>query len=257
MPRSRLALLLLPAALSLSPGCASYTAPGPGARIAPDDLQKLRLQQSDVRIEQLMALKPLAQFPASIAVARVESSGYRSYTVHKSYGEGAYSVVTQRDVETDADFDRLSKLPNIRGIVPVSRLLLPADLKTDEPLRLAAARAGADMLLIYTLDTSFRDEDNARPLSVITLGLSPNQVVKLSTTASALLLDTRNGYVYGAAEATESADQLTNAWQSSEAADQARLRSEKKAFQKLVGELEKTWTQVNATYAKPTTAVAK
>lgn len=256
--RSRsLLVLAISAALAGLTGCSSYTAPGRGADLTPDSLQRMRAQQADVSIEKLLALKPLAQFPTAIAVVRTQAPQYRSYTVHSSYGDGAYSVVTQRDVEKDEQFTRLTKLPMVRGIAPMNRLMLPTTLNTDQPLRQAAARLGADMLLIYTIDTTFRTEDEAKPLTVVTLGLSPNRVVFVNTTASALLLDTRNGYIYGTAEASESEKQLTNAWQNDEAADQSRRRAETAAFEKLVGEIEKTWTGVVANYAKPATASAK
>src|SRR5258706_577198 len=83
---------------------------------------------------------------------------------------------------------------------------------------------GADMLLVYAVDTTFRGQDNAAPLSVITLGLSPNQQAQVVCTASAVLMDTRNGYIYGVAEATDRGTQLTSAWTSGSAVDQARTR---------------------------------
>jgi hypothetical protein len=107
----------------------------------------------------------------------------------------------------------------------------------------------ADVLLIYTLDTTFLVEDKVAPLTVVTLGLSPNQQAKVVCTASALLMDTRNGYLYGLAEATDRQDQLASAWTSGAAVDQARRRTETKAFSKLVAELEKTWAGVVQTYA--------
>ena len=87
---------------------------------------------------------------------------------------------------------------------------------------------------------------------MVTLGLSPNQQAQVVCTASAVLMDTRNGYVYGVAEATEKGDQLASAWTSSSAVDDTRRRTEAKAFEKLVGEMEKSWVGVVRTYAKAT-----
>ena len=89
------------------------------------------------------------------------------------------------------------------------------------------------------------------PLSVISLGLSPNQQARVVTTASAVLMDTRNGYVYGLAEASDSYNRLASAWTSEDAIDAARITTESAAFEKLVGELEKTWEDVVARYARP------
>ena len=153
-------------------------------------------------------------------------------------------------VDSPKDQMLIPPLPMVSGIGPINRLLLPAQLQSDRELREAAARMHADVLLVYTLDTSFTVRDNAAPLSVVTLGLSPSQQAKVVCTASALLMDTRNGYLYGVAEATDRQDQVASAWTSSAAVDQTRRRTESNAFAKLVSELEKTWTGVVQTYAR-------
>src|SRR6185369_2340312 len=118
--------------------------------------------------------------------------GYCSSTA-TSYGQGRYSILTTRDVEKPETIEKLAKMPQIAGVAPISRLLLPATLESDRELRQAAAKLQADILLIYTIDTEFKTEDKAAPISVVTLGLSPNQQVRVTTTASAVLMDTRNG----------------------------------------------------------------
>jgi hypothetical protein len=162
--------------------------------------------------------------------------------------------VITRDVEKDDQMARLDKLPMVTGIAPVNRLLLPEDQSSDLELRNAAANLHADMLLIYTFDTQFYTEDLATPLTVVTLGASPNMHVSVVTTASAVLMDTRNGYVYGTSEATERHNELANAWGSEAAVDRSRRDTEEAAFVKLVGEFEKTWSGVVKEYA-PATAV--
>ena len=83
--------------------------------------------------------------------------------------------------------DRISKLPDVAGMITLSRLLLPPVLQSDKDLREAAARLKADMLLIYTFDTSFHNNDESMSLNVITLGLSPTRKVFVHVTASALV----------------------------------------------------------------------
>src|SRR5207253_2464668 len=78
---------------------------------------------------------------------------------------------------------------DVRGIAPIGRLLLPAQLKSDQELRAAAAQLQCDMLLVYTLDTSFHDRDALKPLTVVTLGLSPTNATNATTTASAVPTD--------------------------------------------------------------------
>ena len=232
-------------------GCASYATPGKAVDF--NALGVNREALTDGSIVQSLAKQPLASFPTGIAVARVQADGYRSETA-ETWGHGAYCVVTNRDVEKPEELTRLARLPVVTGIAPMNRLLLPRELKSDVELRQAAATLRADVLLVYTLDTTFRVQDKLAPLSVITLGLSPNQQAQVVCTASAVLMDTRNGYIYGVAEATERGSQLASAWTSESAVDDARRRTETGAFAKLVGELERTWAGVVQNYARPAAA---
>lgn len=234
-------------------GCSHYVAPGRGADMGAMGLTpEARQQQTDFGMRGAFDRKPLAHFPAAIAVARVQAPEYRSRTA-ESWGRGSYSIVTTRDIEGDK-LDKLTRLPMIDGIAPIGRLsLMPMPVfKTDQELRYAAAQLQADMLLIYTINTAFYVRDMATPITVISLGLSPTQEARVTTTASAVLLDTRNGYIYGSAEATEQNNRLASAWTSENAIDAARLQTESAAFDKLVAELQRTWTGVVKRYAPAT-----
>jgi len=217
------------------------------------DLAAAIAAQTDVTMQEKFERTPLARFPAAIAVARVQAPGYESHTA-ASHGRGAYSVVTTRDVEKPEHLAKLAKLDGVREVGPISRVLIPAQLKSDQELREAAASMRADMLLIYTLDTNYYVRDMAAPLSVVTLGLSPNQQARVTTTASAVLMDTRNGYIYGLAEASDSYNRLASACTNEDAVDAARIKTESAAFGKLIVELEKTWKDVFARYGKPSAA---
>lgn len=54
----------------LAVGCASYVTPGGGVELA-------SLAETDIK--ELMSKKPEARFPAHLAVARVQTTGYHSY----------------------------------------------------------------------------------------------------------------------------------------------------------------------------------
>lgn len=237
---------------SLAGGCAQYATPGRGAELSAFGVN--RESQTDATISSNLDRRPLASLPAGIALVRVQAPGYRSDTA-VGWGTGNYCIVTTRDVEKPEQIERLAKMPMVSGIAPISRLVLSGSLNSDMELRQAAASLHADFLLIYTLDTTFTIDDKASPLTVLTLGLSPNQQARVLTTASAVLMDTRNGYIYGVAESTESKSQLASAWTSENAVDETRRRAESEAFEKLVGELERTWIGVIAgfgTDGKPT-----
>ena len=140
--------------------------------------------------------------------------------------------------------ERLRRLPDVGGLITISPLLIPPKLQSDRELREAAARLKAEMLLLYTFDTSFHDNDASTALNVITLGLSPTRKVFVRVTASALVIDTRTGFIYAALEANEKRQVTTNAWESRETADRARRDAEKAAFKALVNEFEKNWAQI-------------
>jgi hypothetical protein len=229
------------ASVVLLSGCATYIPPSGRA-----DLSSISSISSSTMKESFQA-RPTAVFPASIAAVRVQTSGYRSYYTEREggvYGNGRYSVITVKEVEDDSDFQRLSKLPDIGGFISISRLLLPPTLQSDRDVREAAARLKADMVLLYTFDTSFHDNDDSLTLSVVTLGISPTRHVYVRVAATALLMDTRTGFIYAALEANENREVRTNAWESRETADRARQDAEKAAFKGLVGEFEKNWAAV-------------
>jgi len=236
-------------------GCQSYVTPGRAADMRAFGVS--REQQTDASILAAADRHPLATLPTAIAIVRVQEPGYHSESAD-SFGSGAYSVVTTRDIANmDATLKKIQSLPMVSGVAPISRMLLPEEFHSDLELRQAAAALHADMVLVYTLDTTFRVEDTIAPLTVITLGLSPNQVAHVICTASAVLLDTRNGYVYGVCEATDRQDQLASAWTSEAAVDQTRRRAESKAFEKLAGDIQTTWAGVVKTMTASPTALAR
>ena len=234
-----LKVLILGVAL-LAGGCASYTTPGGGVRLG---------ELTDSDISAVMARKPAATFPANVALARVQAPDYQSYRV-SSFGSGRYSVVTTREVETEADFQRLSRLPLVAGLAPLNRILLPTNLDSIKALREAAARLKADILLVYSFDTAFHaGEQKFAPLNVISLGFLKNKEVTVTTTASAALFDVRTEYLYGLAEASAQESKYASVWGKADTVDDLRVRTEREAFQNLLPELERTWAGVVAQYA--------
>ena len=229
--------ILAALALSLA-GCATYIPPGAKA-----DLQAF----APPSVQEGFAAKPTNPFPASIAAVRVQAPAYSNEYLRQNggqYGTGRYSVITVREVEGQAQFDRIAALPQVSGLVTLNRMLLPARLEGDREVRVAAARLQADLVFLYTFDTAFFDTDAAKPLTVITLGLSPTRKITAVTTVSALLLDTRTGYVYSAYEVTEREATMSTSWGSRDTADEARRKTERRAFGKLVDELVASWPKL-------------
>lgn len=205
-------------------GCATYIPPGAKA-----DLQIF----APPSIQEEFARKPTNPFPASIAVVRVQASTYTNYYLQQhggSYGSGRYSVILAKEAGEDLQVERVGKLPQVAGLVSINRMLLPERLQSDREIRAAASRLQADLIFLYTFDTAFFDTDVAKPLTVITLGLSPTRKISAATTCSALLIDTRTGYVYSAYEVTERAETFSTSWGSHDSADETRRKNEQEAF---------------------------
>ena len=245
MTNRRYPLALIPTLAFALTGCQAmwYTTPAGPANMP-------ALTESDIAHE--MTRSPAAQFPARMAMVRVQAPGYRSYNC-ESYGSGKYSVVTARDAEKDADVQRIEKLPQVAALAPLNRMVIPYDLQTAKELRLAAASLKTDLLLVYTIDTSFRIEHHEiGPLQAIGLGFLPNKEAVVTATASAALFDVRTGYIYGLAESTAKETQIASYWTSQQAVDSSRGKAESAAFTGLVTEFEKTWKGVVDQYATKT-----
>ena len=92
------------------------------------------ISEKDEDIAEAFKREPAITFPARLAVARVASSGYRTLT-NEGYGQGAFGVITVRDVESEDAIRELSSLPRIAAVAPLSRIMLPNNLRTTRDLR--------------------------------------------------------------------------------------------------------------------------
>jgi hypothetical protein len=195
------------------PACSTYQAPGGPAEwsalgvqieqsetwasASPSERAKLereiREEQTDISIARSFDLKPLAAFPVAIATVRVQSPMYDRHSPTSS----RFAVIDDRAVERVEHATKLESLPHVHGIAPLNRLILPPSLLSHDQLRQGAAAVRAEMLLIYTLDTRFYEEDRSDPVETVTLGLWSDDRTHWVCNASAVLMDTRNGYIYG------------------------------------------------------------
>ncbi|MBL0928491.1 MAG: hypothetical protein IBJ11_12715 [Phycisphaerales bacterium] len=238
------------ASVGLLGGCgARYSVPGPAADFRAMSITRAEADlKTDAPILGRLSREPVAAFPASIAAIRVQGAGYTSYST-RGYGDGDYTVVTNREAEDPAAADRIAALPMVKSLSPINQLVAPARIKGELNLREAAANVQADLTLLYTFDTQFGVQTKVPVLGVITLGLFPSEEARVTSTASYALLDTRTGYVYSLGEAAASRQQLANGWTSATAVEQARLGAEREAFLKLVDVFVADWKQVTERHA--------
>lgn len=237
------ALIFLAIIMAIITSCTNYVTPGSAVKIS---------ELADEDISKLLSNKPASEFPVNIAVARIQHPQYTSYNYQRnqySQSQGNFSLILTRDAEEDQAFQKLSDLNGVKQASPFNRLLLPYNYKSIKDLRLAAAKMKAQMLMVYTFDTEFTiDTKNYGPQNAFSLGYLKNKDVKVTTTASVALFDVQTEYLYGLAEATSDEHKKSNAWKKGDEVDNLRIATEKKAFDKLMGEIEKLWDGVMQEY---------
>ena len=128
----------------------------------------------------------------------------------------------------------------------LTRLLVPQELSSDLDLRNAAARLQADAVVVYTVSTEFSHHEAIPPLTPISLGLFPNTRFKVNSTVSALLMDTKTGFVYGTLEETASDSGITIPLLDENTFESSRKETERKAFEKALHSFESLWGRVYA-----------
>lgn len=225
--------------------CTRYITPGSPVQIS---------SLADADVSKILSNKPASEFPVNIAIARIQSSDYTNYRYRRYYNpqpQDKFSMILTRDAAEEESFQQLAKMEGIKQMAPFNRLLLPYNYGSIKDLRLAAAKMKAEMLLVYTFNTQFAvDTKNYGPQNLISLGYLKNKDVKVITTASVAIFDVQTEYLYGLAEATSQQTKKANAWKKLDEVDNLRMETEKKAFQELVGEIEKMWKGVREEYAK-------
>lgn len=222
--------------VALLSGCTSTYIP-PSGRADFANFTSSSMQES-------FAAEPAAQFPAYLAFVRVQAPQYRNFWADQRnavYGHGRYSILTEREVGEESQLERIAALPRVGGLVGLNRLLLAPELHSDRELREAAARLKADMVVLYTFDTTFHDQNHSGPLTLVTLGIAATKKISVHVTASALIMDTRTGFIYAAFESTENQNVDASLWSEAQKADLTRQAAERAAFGKLVDEFEKNW----------------
>jgi len=242
----KIKILILSSILFLISSCATkYVTPGGDVKIS---------ALADEDISKVLSNKPSAEFPVTIAVARIQAPKYTNnrYSYRNSEpANGNFSMILTREQDEEKQIQEIAKLKGIKQISPFNRLLLPYNYNSIKDLRLAAAKMKAQMLLVYTFDTEFTvDAKNYGPQNVFALGYLKNKDVKVRTTSSVALFDVQTEYLYGLAEATEEVEKKSNIWKENQEVDNLRIESEKKSFEKLTKEIEKMWNGIFQEYNK-------
>ncbi len=153
--------------------------------------------EADIR--NIAAIEPDLQFPARIGLARIERGKLisvpqdesESWTIlHKRLGPSFGDFVPVSPLITSMVSKTDSKTPNARNVV--------------DNIRRGSARQHLDYVLIYEVTDTADQNRNAlqvADLSILGLFILPSRNIKVDSTATAMLIDVRNGYPYGTATA--------------------------------------------------------
>ena len=164
----------------------------------------------DQRVREVAAVEPTLRFPARIGLARIH--------------DGMLSAIPAAEAEAWIEAERRLG-PEYGTFVPVSRLIAemvtPAGSRPGpgstrlrqavEMIRLGAARQHLDAVLIYETHYITDATDNVLSIADFTIigaFLLPGQSIDATAFASALLVDVRNGYPYGTANASIDRDRI-------------------------------------------------
>ena len=214
-------------------GCSGYVVPG-----GPAPLQQL-VQGNDE-----ISIRPAPPIPARIAVVRIQAPEYESATAEGA-GEGEFSVVSPQEWPDATQLQAMVQWPAVSEVLTLDLAQLSASAQSLNELRLAAAKLRADVLMIYTLDTSvqlagqrYRAAEKLGPVD------EPEPDDGVISTASAVLTEVRTGYSYGAVDANAKLSGLERTEWTPRNLDQKRLLAEQQAFTALLDKSAALWKQV-------------
>jgi hypothetical protein len=152
----------------------------------------------DQEVRDIAAVEPNLRFPARIGLARIDKKRLISLPIDEAeHWQDMGSELGARY----GDFIPVS--PLVAGMVNPERHR-NSQVNVVEEIRRGAARQHLDYVLIYEVmdvSDSKRNALQLADLSVLGLFILPSRDVKIEATATAMMIDVRNGYPYGTASA--------------------------------------------------------
>ena len=132
----------------------------------------------------IFCVQPGVRRLATITTPHAGWTGSETITFRAADPDGLWDDDPAAFTVTQAPWTQ--SLPLVAGVAFLNRLLLSERLESTKDLRQAAATLKTDMLLIYSIDTSFNVENtDVGPLGIITLGFLPTKNARVTATASA------------------------------------------------------------------------
>lgn len=154
----------------------------------------------DQDVREIAAIEPRLEFPARIGLARIQSGTLTSIPADEV---AAWQSLAEDLGAAYGEFVPVSPLVAAMVAEPLVEGVSPAKRVVDE-VRRGSARQHLDYVLIYEINHMSDKTSNTlrvTDLSILGLYVMPSRKVKVDATASAILIDVRNGYPYGTATA--------------------------------------------------------
>lgn len=204
----------------------------------------------DSQIRDIAAIEPDLRFPSRIGIARIENGRLTNGPIEEmqAWGDLAEKLgAPYGDLVPVSPFIAAMVRPNAnRDMDNFSSHSVVADI------RRASARQHLDYVLAYEVIQNTSDESNGLSfanLTVLGMYIIPSRNVKINSTASAILIDVRNGYPYGTATAIATDKQISTLVGSGNSRRKAENKTYLLAVENLTGEVEimmkDLWVQQN------------
>ena len=155
--------------------------------------------QIDRDVREIANIEPTLTFPARIGLARVENGNLTSIPADEA---ASWADLTN---ELGASYGEIVPVsPLIAAMVDPYVKSHKSTKTVVDHIRRGAARQHLDHVLIYEVTNKADRKSNSlrvTDLTVLGLFIMPSRKVEIDSTASAMLIDVRNGYPYGTASA--------------------------------------------------------
>ncbi len=195
----------------------------------------------DREIREAASVEPILTFPARLGIAKINQGrmvGIRptelklwSEIAARNHRLGEFVAVSPLIAEFAEDSGRLNRT----ALFGDARELV-------KKIRIGAARQHVDAVLVYGVDSAaHRDSTPLAFLDITIIGgaILPTRKIEASAIASALLIDVRNGYVYGTTTASAEDERLSVTWGAGGRTRKAGERVVREAIRNLIPEVEK------------------
>lgn len=217
-----------------------------GCAIPPAGRQSVDLAAFDRQSDVANATIVNPSWPLRVAVVRLQHEpisdhrGWRHVSVDADGTIDSPSALLIRTDDGDID-SALSDPAKIGGVVQLGGASTALDEAGRTRLLRDARDAGADLVLVYSLESHAASSPITGFLSLLTLGLIPEVVAEGTAAASSRLIDARSGYVYSFEDASSNAWQPANLYTDSEAEIDTLLRAERYATRALFERVRERW----------------